>query len=49
MPQIMISIKEILDGELPDIYEEAKIHEKCQLVNRHIFDNYVDTGKSVYV
>jgi len=46
--QVMISIEQILDEELPEIYEEAKFHEKCQLVYQHIYDNYVDAGMSVY-
>jgi hypothetical protein len=39
--QVMISIEQILDEELPKIYEEVKFNEKCQLVYRHIYTNYV--------
>ena len=40
--QVMISIEQFLDEELPEIYEEEKFHEKYQLVYQHIFDNYED-------
>jgi hypothetical protein len=34
----MISIEQILDEELPEIYEEAKFNEICPLVYQHIFE-----------
>jgi type I restriction enzyme R subunit len=39
--QVMISIEQILDEEPPKINEEGKFNEKCQLVFRHIYNNYV--------
>lgn len=47
--QVKIAIRDILDKELPEVYNRALFDAKGELVYQHIYDNYSGEGKSVYV
>lgn len=45
---VKITIEEILDEKLPDIYSEEIYELKCEKVYQHIYESYVGGGKSIY-
>ncbi len=45
---VKVTIEEILDENLPDIYSEEIYELKCQEVYQHIYESYVGGGKSIY-
>ncbi len=46
--QVMVTIEDMLDKELPEKFTEDIFHEKCGLVYQHIYDSYFGEGRSVY-
>jgi type I restriction enzyme R subunit len=38
----------ILDGGLPDAYDETVFNTKCDNLYRHVFDAYQGGGESIY-
>lgn len=42
------SIEVVLDGGLPDAYDEALFGAKCDALYRHVFDAYHGGGQSIY-
>ncbi|MBY6045285.1 type I restriction endonuclease subunit R [Phaeobacter italicus] len=42
------SIEIVLDGGLPDAYDESIFNSKCDALYRHIFEAYQGGGQSVY-
>ncbi|WP_420867507.1 type I restriction enzyme endonuclease domain-containing protein [Aliiroseovarius marinus] len=42
------AIEVILDGGLPDAYDEAVFNAKCDTLYRHVFDAYQGGGESIY-
>ncbi|PIU67930.1 MAG: hypothetical protein COS84_02720, partial [Armatimonadetes bacterium CG07_land_8_20_14_0_80_40_9] len=45
---VMVTIKDILDEQLPVSYDTQSYRQKCDLVYRHIYDSYYGEEKSVY-
>ncbi|MGK7919249.1 MAG: hypothetical protein AB4080_04495 [Trichodesmium sp.] len=45
---VKVTIEEILDENLPDIYSEEIYELKCQEIYQHIYESYVGGGKSIY-
>jgi len=45
---VLVTIKNLLFGELPESYETKDFNERCDLVYRHIYDSYYGEGKSIY-
>ncbi len=43
------AIEQILDEELPSVYDRKVFNNKCDSVYQHIFDNYTGPNKNVYV
>lgn len=42
------SIEVVLDGGLPEIYDEGIFNNKCDAIYRHVYDAYHGGGQSVY-
>lgn len=42
------AIEVILDGGLPDAYDETVFNTKCDTLYRHVFDAYQGGGESIY-
>jgi type I restriction enzyme R subunit len=45
---VLITIRDVLDRELPRNYTLEIYQQKCDLVYQHIYDSYYGMGKSVY-
>jgi type I restriction enzyme R subunit len=45
---VLITIRDVLDRELPRNYTPEIYQQKCDLVYQHIYDSYYGMGKSVY-
>ena len=41
--QVLITIQDILDQELPRKYSKDLYREKCDVIYQHIYDNYAGT------
>jgi len=46
--QVMVTIEDILDKELPEAFTEDVFRQKCELVYQHVYDSYFGEGWSVY-
>ena len=46
--QVLLVIEDILDRELPEVYDEKKYQEKCEYVYQHVYDSYRDAQSSIY-
>lgn len=46
--EVRRTIERVLDGGLPDIYDEDIYHAKCDAAYRHVFDNYYGAGETLY-
>lgn len=46
--QVIVTIQDILNQELPDKYTPEVFQEKCQLVYQHIYDSYYGLDRSIY-
>ena len=45
---VKTTVKDILDAELPDVYERELFDRKVNAVYEHIYASYYDNGESVY-
>jgi type I restriction enzyme R subunit len=46
---VKVSIKKILDGGLPEIYDKALYQQKSQTVFQHIYESYFGAEAGIYV
>lgn len=46
--EVMVTIENYLDHDLPDKFTKEIYSEKCQLVYEHVYDSYLGEGASVY-
>ena len=46
--QVMVTIEEVFDKELPNKFNPNLYRQKCELVYQHVYDSYFGEGKSVY-
>ncbi len=46
---VLITIRNVLDEELPRSYEKPIYEQKCDEVYKHIYDSYEGAGRSIYV
>jgi type I restriction enzyme R subunit len=46
--QLKLAIEDTLDTGLPRIYSPELYHQKCSSVFEHFYENYTDSGSSVY-
>jgi type I restriction enzyme R subunit len=46
--QVMVTIEDILDKELPDSFTEDVFRQKCGLIYQHVYDSYFGEGRGVY-
>ncbi len=46
--QVLLAIEDILDRNLPEVYDEKKYQEKCEYVYQHVYDSYRDAHSSIY-
>ncbi len=42
------TIKDVLDAELPDVYDEALFEDKTRRIYEHLFASHFDDGTSIY-
>jgi len=46
--QVMVTIEEVFDKELPNKFNPNLYRQKCELVYQHVYDSYFGEGRSVY-
>jgi len=46
--QVELTIKQILDAELPPAYTRAMYEKGCAAAYQHVFESHADAGHSVY-
>jgi len=46
---VLLTIQQVLDKELPESYTKDIFDEKCGFVYQHVYDSYYGAGKSIYV
>ncbi len=47
--QVRQAIEQILDEELPPVYDRNVFTRKCDMIYQHIYDNYTGPNQSIYV
>ena len=45
---VLLTIQDVLDNNLPDSYTPPIYQEKCNLIYQHIYDSYFGKDKSIY-
>lgn len=45
---VQLTIQQILDNILPNVYTTEMFQNKCERVYKHVYENYFGDGKSVY-
>ena len=46
---VLITVRNVLDEELPRSYEKPIYEQKCDEVYKHLYDSYEGAGKSIYI
>jgi type I restriction enzyme R subunit len=47
--EVRVTIEDILDRGLPEVYKQELYDRKCDTIYQHVYDSYYGAGKSVYV
>jgi len=47
--EVRVTIEDILNRGLPEVYKQELYDRKCDTIYQHIYDSYYGAGKSVYV